>query len=262
MRTGVCVAGSALVLTPVALTGCGGGGARSVETVTRAAAKTASQPSEHMTIYATITTDGRVSTVKGSGDFRNRPLRGRIDVDVGAVGAGDITIDEIVSGSVAYLASDGFFGEVPPGIEWMAVDYGKGRAASVVDTASVTSQTPTESLDLLRAAGAAKKIGKEDVDGVDTTHYAATIDPKRIRAEVARASHPRYGTVDVWIDGEGLVRQEMIVLSETVGRSHVSASMKLGFDDFGEHVSVAAPAARDTSAASQFRLNAILNGGP
>jgi len=262
MRTGVCVAGSALVLTPVALTGCGGGGARSIETVTKAAALTASRPSEHMTIYATITTDGRVSTVKGSGDFRNRPLRGRMAVDVGAVGAGDITIDEIVSESVAYLASDGFFGELPPGIEWMAVDYGKSAAASVVDTASAASQTPTESLALLRAATAAKKIGKEDVDGVETTHYAATIDPAKIPAKAARASHPRYGTVDIWIDGEGLVRQEMVVLSETVGRSHVSASMKLGFDDFGEHVSVQAPLARDTSAASPFRLNAILNGGP
>jgi LppX_LprAFG lipoprotein len=261
MRTGVCVAGSALVLTPVALTGCGGG-TRSLETVTKAAAKTANQPSEHMTIYATITTDGRVSTVRGSGDFRNRPLRGRMAVDVGAVGAGDITVDEIVSDSVAYLASDGFFGELPPGIEWMAVDYGEGAAASVVDTASTTSRTPTESLALLNAAGAAEKIGREDVDGVEATHYAATIDPAKISAGVVRASHPRYGTVDVWIDGQGLVRQEMVVLSETVQRSHVSASMKLDFSGFGEHVSVQAPSAGDTSGASQFRLNAILNGGP
>jgi hypothetical protein len=255
MRTGVCVAGSALVLTPVALTGCGSGGARSVESVTKAATKTSRQSSEHMTLYATITTGGRVATVKGSGDFRNRPVLGRMQVDAGTFGGGDITMDEIVSGSVAYLSSDGFFGELPPGTRWMAVAHPN---ASGLSTASVTSQTPLQSLAELRAARDAKKIGEEDVDGVQATHYSVTIDP----AQIAAKAHRTYRSVDVWIDGRGLVRQEMLAYSETVGGTRVSASMKIGLSRFGERVAVKAPSRTEASAQTVHHLNAILNGGP
>lgn len=256
MRAGVCVAGSALVLTPVTLTGCGSGGARSVDVVTQAARKTSQQSSEHMTIYATIQTGGRRSTVRGSGDFRNHPLVGRMRLDAGAVGAGDITMDEIVSGRVAYLSSDGFFGELPPGTQWMAVDYATSSGAG---TAAAAGQTPLEGLAQLRAAGAAKKIGDEDVDGVQTTHYSVTIDPSRIPAKAARRA---YRSVDVWIDGRGLVRQEMLAYSEHAGGSRVSTSVKIGLSRFGRPVSVQVPSRGEASAATEPRLNAILNGGP
>lgn len=255
MRTGVCVAGSAIVLTPVALTGCGSGGARSVESVTKAATKTSRQASEHMTLYATITTGGAVATVKGSGDFRNRPLLGRMQVDAGTFGGGDIAMDEILSGSVAYLSSDGFFGEVPPGIRWLSVDDADARGTS---TASAASFTPAQGLAQLQAARAAKKIGEEDVDGVATTHYSVTIDPAKVPAKGERT----YRSADVWIDGRGLVRQEMLAYSETVGGSRVSASTKIGLSRFGERVVVKAPSRAEASAATVHHLNAILNGGP
>ncbi len=258
MRTGACVAGSALVLTPVALTGCGSSGARSVELVTRAAAKTSNQPSEHMTIYATITTRGSVSTVRGSGDFRNRPLLGRLEMDAGSVGAGDISMGEIVSGSMAYLSSDGFFGEIPPGKQWLAV----GAAGAGISTAAATSLSPLQALAQLKAAGDAKKVGDETVDGVQTTHYAVTVDPARIPADVVRAFHPRYRSVDVWIDRQGRVRQEVLAVSGRAGRTPVSASMKIDLGRFGEAVSVKAPTRDETFRVSQVKLNAILNGGP
>jgi hypothetical protein len=255
MRAGACVAGSALVLTPVALTGCGAGGTRPLDVVVQAARKTSQQPSEHMTIYATIATGGRTATVKGSGDFRNHPLVGRMQLDAGAVGAGDISIDEIVGGRVAYLSSDGFFGELPPGTRWMAID---DATASGAGTAAAAGQTPLEGLAQLRAAGDAKKIGDEDVDGVRTTHYSVTIDPSKIPTEARRA----YRSADVWIDGRGLVRQEMLSYSEQAGGAHVSTSVKIGLSRFGRPVSVQVPSRDEASAATGPRLNAILNGGP
>jgi hypothetical protein len=259
MRAGVCVAGSALALSPVVLTACGSSrAALSPDLVARAATKTLEQPSEHMRIYATITANGQVSTVNASGDFRNTPVRGRMKVDAAAIGWGDVTMDEIVSGSTAYLSSDGFFGEVPPGIQWMSVDYAK---ASGVSTASASSQTPAQSLAPLKAAGAAKKVGDETLDGVRTTHYDVTIDPAKLPARLVEAVHPTYQPVDVWIDRQGLVRREMIVFSETVDGSRVAASMKIDLSHFGEAVSVKTPARADSFDATERHLNAILNGG-
>jgi hypothetical protein len=255
MRTGVCVAGSALVLSPVALTGCGSSGTRSLESVTKAATATSRQASEHMTLYATITTGGRVATVKGSGDFRNRPLLGRMTVNAGTFAGSDITMDEIVSGSVAYLSSDGFFGEVPPGIRWLSVEYAHARATS---TASATSLTPARCLAQLQGATGAKKIGEEDVDGVQATHYSVTVDP----AKSSATAHRTYRSADVWIDGRGLVRQEMLAYSERVDGSRVSASLKIGLGRFGERVPVQAPSPSEAFATTESRLNAILNGGP
>ena len=75
---------------------------------------------------------------------------------------------------------------------------------------------PRRRTDVLQPARAArprrsKTVGKETVDGVETTHYRAHDRPEEgAGAPIAiAAARPRrsYKPIDVWVDGDGLVRQ-------------------------------------------------------
>ena len=62
---------------------------------------------------------------------------------------------------------------------------------------------------LERTATPPKTVGDETVDGEDMTHYLATIDPKKVPTtdRLQKLTSPAYKPIDVWVDGDGLVRQ-------------------------------------------------------
>jgi hypothetical protein len=85
-------------------------------------------------------------------------------------------------------------------------------------------------------------------------HYRTTIDRSNLMANVPAAQRTRVREamkqigmstipVDVWVDGQGLLRQES--LSLTLGQGLENATMKMTFDlhDFGEPVKVEVPPA-------------------
>lgn len=137
-------------------------------------------------------------------------------------------------------------------------------------------QNPNQYLDYLQSTSSKiTKVGKEDIDGVSTTHYSGTVDPaeykKRINAIIAddpESSDSQFQSgladaftknfkkafpVDVWIDSQGRVRQ--VRYQFTIGLSsllqttsspdifdaQLSYNMKLKFSDFGKKVSVKKP---------------------
>jgi len=119
------------------------------------------------------------------------------------------------------------------------------------------AQNPASVLDMLRTAGSVETVGSESVDGVQTTHYKATIDlakaagliggpaPDAVQQAIANGG-PATIPVDVWVGADGYVRK--LTVDETVGTGNESATvhLNLGLSDYGTAANVTAPPSGDT----------------
>jgi hypothetical protein len=160
---------------------------------------------------------------------------------------------------------------LPSGKEWVSVDttqlgdVGSSGGSSALGIGGGAS--PTKILAYLeKVSNGVEKVGTETVRGVETTHYRANVDlTKAVDKEgVPRALHDAMdeiadavGTipVDVFIDGDGLLRREQLAMdfaSFLPGGSRRSSgatdgaptiTMTLDLYDFGTPVDVEAPPA-------------------
>ena len=110
---------------------------------------------------------------------------------------------------------------------------------------------------LKAAGGDIEKVGEEDVRGVATTHYKATIDferyPELVPADeraAARASMrqlikltgARTAPVEVWVDDDDLVRRLEQTTKLTIpGAGPMSMVQQLELYDFGTKVDIDVP---------------------
>jgi hypothetical protein len=152
--------------------------------------------------------------------------------------------------------------QLPQAKEWLKLDVAAIAKKQNIDLGQfrqLTQNDPTQMLQYLRAtSGKIDKVGEEDVRGVETTHYRANVDldkvaeqappnlRKTFRASIqslkrglGRSKIP----VDVWVDGDNLVRrlQEHLTIA---GGGKIDFSVD--FYDFGTPVSVSAPPASQT----------------
>jgi hypothetical protein len=201
----------------LAACGGGGGGALSLDPVASAAEKTAKQGSTKVA----FTMSGGGIDGAGSGVFNNDGSSGRMSMDIAARGR-SVHMDAITQGFVLFMKSPLFQSQpgFPKGKEWVEIDVEKAAKSMGVDLGSLQDVGPRSALSFLRGSnGKPKKVGKETVRGVVTTHYSATVD-LQAAADKASGSTAKSlrklieltGTktipVDVWIDGHDLVRKE------------------------------------------------------
>ena len=149
---------------------------------------------------------------------------------------------------------------IPGGKSWARVDLEQAGKAAGVDVnqmlAQAAAQNPANVLDLLRSAGSVQAVGPAAADGV--THYSATIDvakaaglvggpaPDAVQHLIAQGG-PSTIPVDVWVDGNGLVRK--LTVDQTVGTGAEAATvhLNLGLSGYGTTaVHVTAPPSADT----------------
>jgi hypothetical protein len=121
----------------------------------------------------------------------------------------------------------------------------------------------------LRAtSGKIEKVGTEKIRGVETTHYRAKVDLDKVAAQAPPSLRKTYrasiqslkqglGTdtipVDVWVDGDNLVRRLAEHLPVAQGGK---IDFSVDFYDFGAPVSIAPPPASET-----LDLGTVLGGG-
>jgi hypothetical protein len=245
--------GRYLVLVPMALAlvacGGGGGGALSLDPVASAAEKTAKQGSAKI---AFTMAGGRIKGT-GNGVFNNDGSGGRMSMDFAGRGK-SMHVDAIMQGFVLYMKSPIFEsqGGLPKGKEWLEIDLEKAAKSMGVDLGSIQGMSPRSALSFLRGSnGKAKKVGKDTIRGVPTTHYSATVDLQAAadKADGASAKSLRKliqltGTktipVDVWIDAHGLVRKESYAQRFTAGQPMVRLTEVMY--GFGPKISVQTPA--------------------
>jgi hypothetical protein len=238
-----------LLLAVLPLAACGGSKRNASQTVLspsaavrEAATKTASQGSEHLALNGTAALSGSQVIVTGAGDFSGHDGMLHLDFNAGGLGG---TIDAVLSGTKLYLRSPLLAGSLSQGKTWLAVDVAnKPRAARGLPLPSVVAQDPAQTLTRLGALSHVSKVGDEQVDGVDATHYRGRL--------AATATRPG-GTYDIWVgNADGYVHRVRI-------SSRISANATLDattdLSDFGKSVTVKVPAASETQNGTNTSLN-------
>lgn len=173
------------------------------------------------------------------------------------------SIETVVDGTVVYIRLPA--GAGVEGATWMKVDTQTPGGFGQGPTPFGAQSDPRALLDFLRGAGAdVETVGTEDVRDVPTTHLRATLsvdaivaqapDETRDQLEAALGNVSGAGgapsfPVDVWIDGEGLVRRVRLAMETPVpgGTAGSEAAGPVGitvttdYFAFGEPVTIEVP---------------------
>jgi hypothetical protein len=178
-------------------------------------------------------------------------------------------IEVIQDGAVSYVHFPAVSGELPEGKTWIRSD-GQGLKVGGFEFSQVeelAASDPRDLLGMLEAVGGEiETIGTEELRSVETTHYRATIDP----AEYAKTASPEERAklaqladsiqagvgvvpVDIWLDGDGLVRKVAVEVSAEDQGQVGSASMSFEVWDYGEDVDIDLPPADEVVDESALR---------
>jgi hypothetical protein len=237
-----------LALFALLLAACGGGGSSgSGNPVADAVTATEKQVTELSHTTGKVTYPEQTFSLAGEGGWNHQTNEGWQHLTL-MVQSAKRVLDEAFIGNVMWLKSDLFSSVLPSGKEWLKVDTAKAGKKLGFNFKGLLGESNADVLrQLERTATPVKTIGKETVDGVETTHYRATIDPKKIPKtdRIQKFTSPAYKPIDVWVDGHDLVRQVKLdyttkAYTNQAMRAHVLLTMKLS--DFGTTVDVEPPA--------------------
>jgi hypothetical protein len=220
----------------------GGGGP--LNAIAEAAVKTQDEGGGRAVMRGVISAPGRSQPLVLTGHLVYNAAdlsRGTINV-AGLKPEEAMELEMVQEGTTIYMRSERF-GSLPDGREWMGLDLALGDE---IDASVPTNGDARGELELLeKAFGGVKKVGREIVRGVPTTHYRGKISPaenvERLRAEGAdtAASYvEEQGTplgVEAWIDSDNLVRRMRIrqTMQGEDGEGPTTIDMRTDFVDFG-----------------------------
>lgn len=251
----------ALLLLVLPLAACGGSDVTSLDPVAQAASNTRDAAGAHFDMNARLSVQGQNVEFGGPGEIgdHGRKLHMRLTMPMAALGVtgssgASATFEAVSSGGFFYLRG-GPFERVAPG-KWI-------RVKNTDKNFNLGQNDPSQMLQYLRATSNVDKQGTETVRGVSTTHYAARIQidkvADRVSADAARALRQlskSLGTkeipMDVWVDGDNLVRRVKMDWHPPNGSSFV---VTMDLFDFGD-VDIDVPAKSDTT-----DLSTMLGGG-
>ena len=249
----------ALLLASLALVllgpACGGSDEDPAATLAAASSKTIDAKSSKVALVMEMTPPGGSPTkIAAEGAFDYGTRQGTMTMDAGSMGMPGLTgnIEMIMLGELIYMK---FPAGLLPGKPWLKLDLNSLGEQSGIDLAGLQelgSNDPSNFLHFLEGAGEdAKKVGEEKVRGVDTTHYRATFDLEKAKAEapadlkddvdqmieqLGKSTIP----ADVWVDGEGLTRRMRFVF-DAIGEEKVGMTVTQELFDFGVKVEATAP---------------------
>jgi len=256
----------ALLAAIPALAGCGAENL-SPTAIAQAADTTVAANGMKVRIDQTMTLPGMGPfEMGGDGEIDTRNQRSRFSLGLKSApdapaGIGDAFTTDVVSDHLdVYTRTPQLSAVLGKGKRWLKIDVAEISQAAGIDLSSMaqSSQDPSQMLRQLKAAsGDIEKVGEEDVRGVGTTHYKATIDfekypdlvPASERA-AARASMrqlmeltgARTVPVEVWVDDDDLVRRLKQTMNLTMpGAGAMSMVQELELYDFGTKVDIDVP---------------------
>ena len=191
------------------LSACGGAVKSTLDPVAAAATKSQQAGGFLVTTSVTVSAGGREFTMTGSGLFGDG--KGQMNLDMsdllnqaGVAAGTDATIKAIYvtedGDPVMYMKLGFLSAFMPGGKTWVRVDLAKAGKAAGIDFNQLlggANQSPGDSLALLRSSGEFSEIGKETVDGVETTHYHGTIDLQKAVAAKGAAAEALQRLIDL-----------------------------------------------------------------
>ena len=268
-----------LVAAALAVAGCGGGGEAASFDPVASAATTVNAKSAKLAFDTSIAGSGRTLHMTGSGSVDFQAQAASMTFDVGDLLRGSglpASANErwtiLTQGLVVYMHAPSLAQQLPGAKEWLKLDIAalaKSRNVDLGQFRQLTQNDPTQMLAYLRAtSGKIDKVGTEDVRGVQTTHYRAKVNLDRVADQAPAKLRKTFrasiqslerglGThtvpVDVWVDGDNLVRRLQEHLPVTGGGK---IDFAVDFYDFGTPVSVTPPPESET-----LDLGKVLGGG-
>lgn len=177
-------------------------------------------------------------------------------------------VEIVQDGDVGYLRLPAIDGQLPEGKTWVRSTAGDVEAAGFdfKELDAFTRNDPRDVLGALRGlSGGVETAGSEELRGVETTHYRALLDPAELVREatatnadaasvLVRLSQTGVAEVplDVWVDGDGLVRKLALDVDVPEATSGQEGSVSLAFElwDYGEAVEIDLPPAAQVADAS------------
>jgi hypothetical protein len=164
-----------------------------------------------------------------------------------------------------YMKSPLFDAALPDGKSWLHIDFAKaGKKLGIGDPTQMGAADPSETVENLRAVSdRVERVGSEEVRGVPTTHYRATVELRKIPAlapagkkDAAKAKAERLiellGSdsypIEVWVDRGHLVRRMRLVMKMKVPPSNRRMTMDMTTEmyDFGPKPKAKLPPEGDT----------------
>ncbi|MFF7236372.1 hypothetical protein [Streptomyces collinus] len=269
-KTQTASAVTALVLAAAALTGCGSedgsapaGDVRGAATpparaVQNAYRATLAAGTARMTVTSKVVAEGQALTGHGSGVADLAHGASRFDL----TSQGTTIEQRVVDGAVYQRPTGARRGAVPGGKTWMKIDL--ARLGRTGPAGGSRPTDPMEPLRYLKDAGRAHvtRVGDQTLDGTRTTHYRVAVPVSVLaRGDAGQEQELRrqLGTdrlpVEVWLDGQGRLRRERVLLTlhplkqrtPGHGNTRVTSTTEVRLTDFGTDVKVTAPPAADTA---------------
>jgi hypothetical protein len=297
---------SLVALLAVVAAGCGGGSSSSTATLepigfeqlAQSAATSADATSGRFSFDLSMSFPGTDEpfAFSGEGAFDERSGRASFAVDLSSLakllggfvaGLGGTSasglpdfddpsgwkIDVIQDGTVGYVRLPALDGQLPEGKTWIREDAADASRSGfdVGELGQFAKSDPRDVLGTLRAATSdVETVGSEQLRGVETTHYRATIDPAKL-GKLAIGKDPTATQalvdrltaqsglgpvpVDVWLDASGLVRKLSMSFEATEPSTSRSGEVSMAFElwDYGQTVDIELPPASQVVDASSLR---------
>jgi len=177
-------------------------------------------------------------------------------------------VEIVQNGDVGYVRLPAIDGQLPEGKTWVRGTAGDVKAGGFdfKELDSFTQNDPRDVLDALRGlSGEIETVGSDELRGVETTHYRVLLDPVELVREATarnadaasvldRLSQTGVAEVplDIWIDGNGLVRKLALDVDVPDATSSQGGSVSLAFElwDYGQRVDIEVPPAAQVADAS------------
>ncbi|WP_051712913.1 hypothetical protein [Spirillospora albida] len=143
-------------------------------------------------------------------------------------------------------------GSAKPWMKFSLEELSKQSGVNLTEMMQQSQQMdPVQNTKMLTASKDVREVGKETIDGVQTTHYAGTYNMQDALAklpaeqqEAARKSFAQSGmssmTFDLWVDGQQLPRKMTMQSNKT---AQGTMSMSMTYRDYGKPVEIVAPPA-------------------
>jgi hypothetical protein len=228
-----------------------------------AAAATKSQDAGGAKVALTVGVDSSQGSFSVSANGVVGKGQADITANLSQAGGGSIELRYLQESGdpVVYVNAPMLTTFIPGGKPWVRLDLEQAAKSAGVDLNQVLSQAaqnPADVLALLQSVGSVQTVGTETIDGVQTTHYKATVDLAKAADQVGEPAKtmvqhlieqggPSSIPVDVWIGDDGLVRKATV--DETVsspGGDSATVHLTLGLSDYGTVANVTAPPSSDT----------------
>src|SRR5215469_12975596 len=263
MRARLCV----VILAAVAVLAAGCGTRQASAVALSAAVTNTAATSSRVAISTTMSGPGMTTTITATGEFDYANRRGVLQMGGGLV-PGGVEIRYLPPRIYVRIADAAAFPGGPSGKPWVEIQLPSQADGSLpfLPPGDVNA-SPMDLLSALTAiASNVTDLGSATIRGVAVTHYRVMVDLAKAEAQQrpqARAEFHAFASslnatmlpVDVWVDGQAMVRRLAVSLPAPRG-SGMPAGLRLSeavdFYDFGIPVLVSAPPASEVTSANEF----------